>query len=330
VLVHDRTRRLAAAGAAGAAGGCLVIVGMYFGTPGPEGYPALEAGLAAAAIALLLLTRPPDYLRTVLFASLLVCAAVAVVPNGLGSNFNRFAWICLPVAAAATARGRTWLVITATGLAASVGIAFSVRDLSVAASPESNIARYDSLIAELAHLPRIADHRVEIVPDGTHVAAFALLSHVQLARGYETQTDNALNAALASPALDATSYKIWLDNCAVGYVVLDRTTLARGPEDRLVRSGALPYLHQVWADAHWRLFRVSAPTPVVASPAVVVDADQASLTILAPRAGTFALRVRWSHFLRVSGPDGASAGVTSDGQGWTTLTVSRPGRYRVS
>ena len=42
-----------------------------------------------------------------------------------------------------------------------------------------------------------------------------------------------------------------------GYVAIDNTTLKNSSEDRLVRSGALPYLVQIWSDAHWRLFRVS-------------------------------------------------------------------------
>jgi hypothetical protein len=189
----------------------------------------------------------------------------------------------------------------------------------------SNLAYYDSLVAQLDHTPGLANYRVEVVPDGTHVSAFALLGHAAIARGYETQSDNAFNAVLNTDDLDATTYKIWLDNNAVGYVAIDHTTLLHSPEDKLVRAGRLSYLRPVWSDARWRLYRVTAATPIVAPPAHVVVAGQAALTITAPQAGTLALRVRWSRFLTVQGPVGAR--VHSDGQGWTTLVVARPGRY---
>jgi hypothetical protein len=40
------------------------------------------------------------------------------------------------------------------------------------------------------------------------------------------------------------------------------------------------------------------------------------------------IRVRWSAFLSVDGPDGAPAAqLANDGSGWTVLTVAVPGRY---
>src|SRR6185437_2518080 len=102
VLVHDRDRRLTAAAGAGVAGACLLGLAWYFGMPGPEGYPLTQAVLVPIGIGVLLLTRPPAYIRTVLLLSLAACPFLILVPNGMGSNFNRFTWICLPVAAAAT------------------------------------------------------------------------------------------------------------------------------------------------------------------------------------------------------------------------------------
>jgi hypothetical protein len=247
----------------------------------------------------------------------------------MGSNFDRFAWICLPVAVAATSDARAWVAATCAGLAALVGVVGSIHDLVVAAQPMSTTAYYDHLITQLDHLDGLANYRVEVVPDGSHVAAYALLNHAQLARGYETQSDNALNSVLTSPTLTAVTYKIWLDNNAVGYVAIDNTTWKKTSEDSLVRSGTVPYLHQIWADEHWRLFRVSSPNPIVSPPARVVAAEQSELRISTPRAATLSLRVRWSRFLRVTGPNGVGQ-LEADGQGWTTLVAPRAGTYRVS
>ncbi|HKC27856.1 MAG TPA: hypothetical protein VKB75_07570 [Jatrophihabitans sp.] len=328
VVLHDQRRRTVSLWALGAAGISLLVVAFYFGTPGPQSFSWGSAAVTAGSIAVLLVAKPPQYIRTVLILSLAACPLLVLIPNGMGSNFERFTWICLPVAVAATARARMLLVVLSAGAATACGVVGSVHDLVVAAQPNSNIAYYDPLNGRLDHTSGLADYRVEVVSDGVHVAAYALLNHALLARGYETQSDNAFNSVLASPSLDATTFKLWLDNNAVGYVAIDRKPLVSGPEYRLVRSGTLPYLHQVWSDAHWQLFRVSDASPIVAPPARVVVAAQARLVISAPRTGTFALRVRWSRFLQVRGPQGAL--LRSDGQGWTTLAVTRPGSYVIS
>jgi hypothetical protein len=113
---------------------------------------------------------------------------------------------------------------------------------------------------------------------------------------------------------------------------MDRRTLRRGPEDSLVRAHTPSYLRQVWADAHWRLFRVVLPTPIVASPARLVDADQASLELTTPGAVTVSLRVRWSRFLKIRGigVGGDRAELEPDGYGWTTLVSTRAGHYRIT
>jgi hypothetical protein len=329
LFLHDPRRRPAIAGAAIGAGTSLIAVGAYFGMPGPEGFQSLQAAAATAVLAVMLLARPPAYIRTVLIISLVACPLLAIVPNGMGGNFERFAWICLPVATAATARVRAPWTVAYTGVALLLGIIGSAHDLFVAAQPMSSSSYYTGLITELDRTPDLANYRVEVVPDGTHVAAYALLGHASLARGYETQSDNAQNSLLTSSSLEATSYKIWLDNNAVGYVVIDRKTLLKTSEDRLVRSRTPPYLHQVWSDSHWRMYKVSAPSSIVAPPARIVDADQAQLVVSTPQAGVFALRVRWSRFLHVHSSGPQSALIESDGQGWSRLIVKQAGLYTV-
>ncbi|MDT4914841.1 MAG: hypothetical protein QOC66_3969 [Pseudonocardiales bacterium] len=327
IYLHDPARRTTTVLTSAAAGVVLISVAAYFGMPGTEGFPLGEGLLTAATLAAMLLARPPAYLQTVLVISILACPLLVLVPNGMGSNFERFSWLCLPVAVAATARSKLPVLLLTTLFALSCTIGQTVKDLNVASKPISNTSYYASLIAELDRTSNLPNYRIEVIPDGTHVAAYALLNHAQLARGYETQSDNTLNAVLSSPALDATTYKRWLDDNAVGYVVINETTLKTGPEDRLVRAGGLPYLTLAWSDPHWKLYRVADPNPIAAPPARVVDADQASLVIETPHAATTGVRIRWSRFLHVAGPGAAQATLRSDGQGWTTLITHSPGRY---
>ena len=330
VALHDRQRRVSALAAAATSGACLLGVALYFGMPGPENFPALSAFGATAAIAALLLAKPPAYIRTVLLISLVACPLLAIIPNGMGSNFERFAWICLPVATVATAQAQARRAIGLGAAALSLSLIGSGHDLYVAAQPMSTDAYYQGLIGQLDRTSGLADYRVEVVPDGTHVAAYALLDHATLARGFETQADNAYNKVLESPTLNARTFRAWLDTNAVGYVALDHRTLNPSPEDKLVRAGRLPYLRRVWSDANWQLFAVTHPTPIVAAPAEVVAADQASLTLATPKPGQLGVRIRWSRFLQVQGPAGTPAQLQPDGKGWTILLAPRAGDYVVT
>ena len=324
LVLHDRRRRVTATATMAAAGACLLFVVVYFATPGPEGFQPLQAWFTAAALAAMLLARPADYVRTVVVLALVACPVVALVPNGLGSNFERFAWIVLPAAVVATAQARGRLVALVAVFAVSIGLVGSVKDLWVAAQPMSDQAYVAGLVHRLDATPGLENYRVETVPDGTHVAAYALLGHAQQARGFETQADNAYDSVLSEPTLDATRYRRWLDENAVGYVAIDHRTLKHGPEDTLVRSGRLPYLHRVWSDGRWALYAVSDPRPIVSAPGTVTRSTQAEFAVSVPRPGRYRVQVRWSTLLGVRGPDGS---LHPSGDGWTSLDARKAGRY---
>jgi hypothetical protein len=311
------------------AGVTLGVVGAVFGAPGPEGFTAKQALVTASALLLFLASRPPKHLGVVILLSLLACPLLVAIPNGMGSNFQRLVWICLPVAVVATARTRLRFAGFASALAIVSGALGTAHDVAVARAPMSTVSYYAPLAAELDRIPALTSYRLEAVPDGTHTASYALLDHAMLARGYLTQTDNALNAVLTSRAtLNALTYKIWLDNNAVGYVAIGRTALNPNPEYELVSGGQLPYLTKIWSDTNWTLYRVESPTPIVAPPARIRDADQSSMTVDVPKAGKLPVRVRWSKFLTADAPGHASgATVTDDGYGWTILTAPVPGPY---
>ena len=328
-LLFDRSHRVISAVTILTAAISLGVVAVAFGTPGPEGFSANQARAAALALLALLLARPPKYLASVILLSLAACPVLLTVPNGMGSNFQRFVWIWLPVAVIATAGRRLATAVLASMLAVCSGALGTLNDVAIALGPMASESTYAQLATELDTISTLTTYRVEAVSDGTHTAAYALLEHAMLARGYESQTDNALNAVLMSPTnLTAVTFRIWLDNNAVGYVAIAKTSRHPNPEYTLVSTGHLPYLRQTWSNPNWTLFRVTNPTPIVPAWASIRDADQSNMTIDVSHAGTLPLRVRWSKFLTVEGPgDTTGAVLSEDGYGWTTLTAPLPGQY---
>jgi hypothetical protein len=310
----------------------LGLVGLAFGTPGPEPFSFWLCLETIGGLLLFLVARPPAYLRTVIYLSIFAALVLVIVPNGMGSNFARMAWFCVPVAVVATSGRRLRVALLTTIPIMLVGANGTVQDLSAASQPVSQTSYYQPLATELDRLHGLANYRVEIVTHGAHAAYDALLDHAMLARGWETQEDNALNKTLKNPQLDATSYKIWLDNNSVGYVAIPSKT-DESPEYTLVDEGLLPYLTEIWSSKDWILFRVANPTPIVAPPQNVLEYSQSHLTIRVPCACTFSVRVRYSKFLRARPvpipnvqPHGAAT-VINDGYGYTSVTTTAPGDY---
>jgi hypothetical protein len=148
-----------------------------------------------------------------------------------------------------------------------------------------------------------------------------------LARGWETQEDHALNQSVLDKTLDPVTYKVWLNNNAVGVVALPTTEAADYPEYTLV-AGGLSYLTEIWHNADWILYQVKDPVPVVGGPGILEQHTQSRLTISIPCPCKISVRVRWSKFLTAK--DAVSyhqAKVTNDGAGWTTITTTGASTY---
>jgi hypothetical protein len=311
----------------------LLLVALYFGTPGPQPYSYRQSLIAAATAAVMLAARPPKGIRIVLLCTVFASLALVAFPNGLGSNFLRFPYLCLPAVVVATAASRRLIAVLCVVPAMVCSAQLTLSDLELAQSPAASASYYSPLIGELHALPKLRNYRLEVVQNNQlHTAAYALIDHVALAGGYETQQQNSLNGLLRSPTLlDPASYKLWLDNTAVGYVAFDRNAATTAPEYQLVASRQLRYLRPVWHDPSWILYRVASPTPIVAAPERLVAATQSGLTIDVPCACSFSVRVRYSKFLgaatALAHGRTASATVRNDGAGWTVLTTPARGRY---
>jgi hypothetical protein len=78
----------------------------------------------------------------------------------------------------------------------------------------------------------------------------------------------------------------------------------------------------VYAGAHWRIYRVESPTPLLSGPGRLTRLGHDSFALSAAAAGRFVVRVRFSRYLtftRGRGCVGAAPG------GWTSLNVTERG-----
>jgi hypothetical protein len=313
------------------AGAALGAVALVFGAPGPEPFSGGLLASVLVGLVVLQFARPSIWLRSTIWVAVIATAVLAVVPNGMGSNFARLAWYCLPAAVVALSKFRTKVAVLIVLPALVAGTIGTVMDVKNAGLPISKVSYYKPLAAQLDTISGLENYRVEVVSHGSHAAYDALLDHAVLARGWETQEDMALNQSLRKDTLDPVTYKVWLDNNAVGYIALPSMAVANLPEYDLVRKQHLSYLTLIWHTEDWKLYEVKNPTPIVPKPARLVDLSQSHLTIEVPCACTLSLRIRWSKFLHAEdkAPGGAStpARVIDDGSGWTTVTTTVPGTY---
>ncbi|GAB1645866.1 hypothetical protein [Krasilnikovia sp. MM14-A1259] len=305
---------------------------------------AIRAAGVSLIVAVFVPQRPVRY-GALLSAAGVVAAALVHTPVGL--NATRLAvMFALPVLAACARtpgwlrartsrvpeRGRGWalvaLLVAVTWWLPPVVVA-DVRDVG---NPTADPAFFAPLRAHLAG--EALTGRVEVPPTRDYWEA-AYLGDVPLARGWLRQADIGRNplffttvpgAAGTGVPLTADSYRDWLAREAVQYVAVPNTELSwvGRAEARLI-AGGLPYLRPVWSDAHWRLYAVADPTPVVAAPARQVAHTAAAVTFDAPAAGDVRVRVRWSRWLRAD----HGARVAADGE-WTVVRVPSPGRYTLT
>jgi hypothetical protein len=323
VLLADGERRAAALSACLGAGASMIGVALYFGSPGNEGFRTRDVILICIGCGMLLALDTPRHVRVSAALTLVACLAAAAVPNALGSNIQRFPWFVLTVACVATSRSRRWTTGAAATLVLSMAIVVTARDLHVAAQPMSSPTFYRGVNTYLSSIPRLANHRVETVFDGTHNAANALPLDVLQARGYETQADNQLDGILRSERLDADLFRSWLDANAVGYVLISQRTLSTNPEYRLVRDHTPDYLQPQWSDAGLILYRVTRPTSIASAPSSVISVSPSSLTVHVPAeiaTRRVVVRIRWSRFLKVThAPNGVRLNRAPGG--WTFLVT---------
>lgn len=281
-------------------------------------------------------------LRPVRIGALLSSAGVltaALIHTPVGLNATRLAVMFgLPVLAAYARLPRRSSPMPVWGLAALLTVVFwwqppavldDVRDIgNPTADPAYFAALRDRLAAEEL------TGRVEIPPTRAYWEA-AHMGEIPLARGWLRQADIDRNplffttvpgAAGTGVELTADRYREWLAEQAVQFVAIPDAELAwPGRKEAALVTAGLPYLSLVWSDAHWRLYAVAGPRPIVAAPAALVSQDAATVVFDAPAASEVAIRVRHHRWFTVTG----GATVSADGE-WTRVRVPAAGRYTLT
>jgi hypothetical protein len=205
-----------------------------------------------------------------------------------------------------------------------------VRETRAVVGNESTSASYyvpvERFIAARAHAD--GPVRVEVPLTRSHWETALLAPSISLARGWEKQLDERYDAPLLAQGLTAASYERWLRAQAVRYVALPDTPLDRSSaqEGRLIGAG-LPYLREVLAGRHWRIYAVAGATPLLSGPGRLISLGHDSFTLHADAPGLFLVRVHYSRYLALV--QGAGCVREAPG-GWTFISTPQPATVTVA
>jgi len=322
---------LALAAPAVALAGALAAL---FPEGGSEPYPltSLLATLFVVGAFLLALPRGHGPLRAGALIYVLACALCVAIPTPMGANVERYAALLagpLLLCAYAPARERRLraarrVVPVAVAVCAwGVWVAWGpVREtLAVAGSESTRAAYYAPVERFLASAG--GPVRVEVPLTRSHWEAALLAPTVSLARGWEKQLDERYDRVLLAGGLPAAAYARWLRANAVSYVALPDAPLdpSGAAEGRLIRAG-MPYLRLVRASAHWRIYAVADPEPLLSGPGRLGSLGHDSIRLRAYGAGLLLLRVRYSRYLAVASGRACAARAVG---GWTAVIARAPG-----
>ncbi|MEU7579036.1 hypothetical protein AB0B50_15695 [Streptomyces sp. NPDC041068] len=253
-----------------------------------------------------------------------------LIPSPIGTNVERLAELVGPamLLAALLAPGLDRLRRVVLAVAVVLSSAWVTQktydDLVVSTKVPKWAVDTHGVVRELERLG--ADRtRVEVVPARNHREATALAPYVNMARGWNRQLDIERGRLFYDGSFSARTYRAWLDKWAVGYVVLPSGKPDGFAEDEaaLVASGP-QWLEPVWKDAHWRIYEVKDPVPLVSKPASVVRSTGSDVVVRVPEPGSVTVRLVYSPWLRAEG-----ACLERHGE-FTRLSVPSPGTYKIS
>jgi hypothetical protein len=306
----------------------LLAVAFPEGGVEPFAFSSFWPVLALAAAALVLIPSEERALRLGVVLYAVGCTAAALLDTPVGGNVVRLGALCGgPLLALVLWRRRMLALALVAPFLLWWQWSAAVEDVHTASGqPSVHAAYYAPLLVFLAQAGG-PPGRVEIPFTRLHWESRWVAPHVPLARGWERQLDLAVNPLFyGDTPLTPARYRAWLRQMAVRWVALPDTRLDYSATDeaRLIRRG-LPYLHEVWHGAHWRVFAVRDPAPLADPPARVTRLDTDALTLAVPRASSVRLRVRWTPYWAVAAGD---ACVEADGD-WTRLRVRRAGEVRL-
>jgi hypothetical protein len=323
VAVHTGWRRTLPLAGAAAGSGVAAIVG---GASGPFPCPwQTFVGVAAFCVAVVVFTGRYRTMRVFAFCYLLAAVGAFVEPNPIGGNIARLGkLIAVPLACYFLSTRNPWARLRTTLVAAAAfiwpAVAFTTSMTNGAIDPSRNQQFYSGLVSYLDGHPGTG--RLEIPFTREHWESYFVARHFPIARGWERQSDLQYNSVLYHP-LTASNYRSWLSENAIGLVALPRAPIDYGGKAEAALLKHPPrYLAPVWADAHWQVWRVVHPTPIVTGAGRLTDEDPSSLRLQFAVPGTAVVRIHASS-LWLSDTAGSCVGATE--QGWMLVRSDHPG-----
>jgi hypothetical protein len=232
-----------------------------------------------------------------------------LVQSPLGSNWTRLNAFVFPLmlitAALADFRPR-WLV----GLALAAALAYNVTPylLVIPYRLDSRPAKasfWQPAVDFLQRHPE-AGFRVEVVPTAGHWESYWIpKAGFPLARGWYRQLDEIDNPPLYSKHLSAPTYRRWLRENAVRYVLLPPTPLDwdGGPREAKVLRSPRSGLWLVFRSAGWTIYELPHAVPLLTGPGRA-DITQFGHTEIGGRVwspGHYLLRVHYNPYWTTSG-----------------------------
>jgi hypothetical protein len=274
--------------------------------------------------------------RLVVVAYVLATAFLWLIPNPLGNNAVRLASLFggpLLLAVMLARRPRVPMALAVVILAASAfwQLLAPARDLLQSAGDASTSASYYEELESWLRVHGGTDARIEVPMTLNTWEATYLAPEFQLARGWLGQLDRDRNAVFYEGRLTDRRYRRWLERNGVRYVALPDAPLQQSarPERRLIRDDPA-YLEPRWSSAHWRVYEVADPKPLVqgldGARGELVSLTPDSFTLRIERPGMFRVLVRGSPFWELAHRGHGCVGRQGK---WTTVRLPDPGTARV-
>ena len=305
------------------------VLSLAFPDTGHQTFDAITLWPILVYSAALVVLAPRSERALRVGAVLYAVAAVAsfVVDTPMGSNIARLGTTFGPaVLACVLWPHRRWLLLALAPLLLFWQWKPTYNDLVKARDASAHASFYAPLVGFLS-THRDPPGRVEIVPTRTHWEVVHVSERFPIARGWERQLDTRFGPLFYDGALNAGTYRRWLDELGVRYVAL-----SDGPHDFAARKEAklvargLPYLREVWRRGHWRVYAVAAPAALATGPLSVTRLGKQSVQLRAGRAGVGLVRVRWSPYWELVRGSGC---VERGADDLVRLRVRRAGELRL-
>jgi hypothetical protein len=325
-----------AAGAVAVGAGALAAVGalvLAFPEGGVEPFAASAfwPGMGLLAVTAVVLGRREPVLVAACLLSMASIAASFALDTPMGGNATRLVALVGGPLVAAALWGRRPVALALMALPFLWWQAYpAIRDVAVAAGdPSVHASFYAPLESELERRAAGRAVRVTVPFTENHWEARWLPPRWATPRGWERQLDVGRNALFYRDRPPAPAeYRRWLDDHAVAFVAVAGVPLdaAGRDEARLVTTGRVPGVREVWRGGAWRLFAVDRPAPLATGPATVTRLGTGEVEMRARRAGTVDLRVRFTPYWRLATGSGCVERTADDR---VRLRLRRPGRVRL-